>query len=340
MMPTGMPQMPQGMPMQQPQHQQFMQQLPMQQPPPPVPVPSMQQQQQPSSGRVVDYDHFVTVRDAAVQRMVNSIDILRKFTTDYIRQTNLLLGDTGAYAGLLAEYDNAAGLLGQPVGDLPHQEEGKKERKKRTHDPDAPKRPLTPYFLYMQNARSIIANDLGPEAPKGAVQEEGQRRWATMDAVEKKAWNEAYRFNLRLYNARVHSYKAGNMDAKNMNEEEANDYANANGIPMPDLKGDKEGDNVPNDQDAIARQLQQVAQAPDLSMGGEEADGKTPKKAAGGRKRRSEAAPAEQPDVSKLAAGTPASPDKKRRRTSAKPTAAETPEEPKKSGRKKATKSS
>lgn len=118
--------------------------------------------------------------------MVNSIDILRKFTTDYIRQTNLLLGDTGSYAGLLAEYDNAAGFLGQPVGDLPRPEEGKKERKKRTHDPDAPKRPLTPYFLYMQNARSIIANDLGPEAPKGAVQEEGQRRWATMKADEKK----------------------------------------------------------------------------------------------------------------------------------------------------------
>lgn len=154
-----------------------------------------------------------------------------------------------------------------------------------------------------------------------------------------QAWNEAYRYNLRLYNARVHSYKAGNMNAKSMDEEEADDYAKANKIPMPDLKGDKDGDNVPDDQDAIARQLQQVAQAPDLSMAGDEADGKTPKKAGGGRKRRGEAAPAEQPDLSNLA-GMTASPDKKRRRTSAKPTAAETPEEPKKSGRKKAAKSS
>ncbi len=69
--------------------------------------------------------------------------------------------------------------LQQPV-------EEKKERKKRTHDPNAPKRPLTPYFLYMQHARSIIANDLGAEAPKGAVQEEGQRRWAHMSPTEKK----------------------------------------------------------------------------------------------------------------------------------------------------------
>lgn len=63
--------------------------------------------------------------------------------------------------------------------------EEKKERKKRTHDPNAPKRPLTPYFLYMQTARPIIAKDLGPDAPKGAVQEEGQRRWKAMGQGEK-----------------------------------------------------------------------------------------------------------------------------------------------------------
>lgn len=63
--------------------------------------------------------------------------------------------------------------------------EEKKERKKRQHDPNAPKRPLTPYFLYMQTARPIIAVDLGEGVPKGAVQEEGQRRWASMSAQEK-----------------------------------------------------------------------------------------------------------------------------------------------------------
>lgn len=37
----------------------------------------------------------------------------------------------------------------------------------------------------MQTARPIIANDLGQNAPKGAVQEEGQRRWAAMTPPEK-----------------------------------------------------------------------------------------------------------------------------------------------------------
>jgi hypothetical protein len=56
----------------------------------------------------------------------------------------------------------------------------KKERKKRQHDPNAPKRPLTPFFLYMQTARPIIAEDLGAEVPKGAVSAEGTRRWKEM----------------------------------------------------------------------------------------------------------------------------------------------------------------
>ena len=125
----------------------------------------------------------------AVGRLTTILELLRSFTADYIRQTNLLLGEPtaeGAHGDLLANFESAAAqLMGHPVGDLAPPVEEKKERKKRTHDPNAPKRPLTPYFLYMQHARSIIANDLGPEAPKGAVQEEGQRRWASMNPDEK-----------------------------------------------------------------------------------------------------------------------------------------------------------
>lgn len=207
--------------------------------------------------------------------------------------------------------------------------EEKKERKKRTHDPNAPKRPLTPYFLYMQHARSIIANDLGADAPKGAVQEEGQRRWAHMTPQEKQGWNNAYQYNLRLYNARVHSYKNGNPLAKNMSDEEALKYAEDFHIPMPELKEAAAQADPVNDQDAIAEQLQQVAAAP--SENEEEAPAKTPKKPASTRKRKT-ATPAAEVETPKVAA--PASPDKKRRRTSTKAAEPEK-EEPKKSGRKK-----
>jgi len=294
-------------------------------PPPPQAIAGPQ-----GHPRVVDNESFLRVRDSAVGRLTTILNLFQNFIHDYVRQTNLLLGEPtpeGSQVDLLANFENAAAQLMLPAvpADLLPPVEEKKERKKRQHDPNAPKRPLTPYFLYMQHARSIIANDLGSEAPKGAVQEEGQRRWAQMGPHEKQGWNNAYQYNLRLYNAKVHSYKAGNPLAKNMSDEEALKYADDNGVPLPELKdAHAQAEAAANDQDAIAEQLQQVAAAPDLG----DDDSKTPKKGAQ-RKRKSEPA---QPE-----AATPASPDKKRRRTSGKPT--EVAEEPKKSGRKK-TKSS
>lgn len=117
------------------------------------------------------------------------VELMRTFTADYVRQTNMLMGepmDDSGHSELLNAFENAAAQLIMPVPEMVLPVEEKKERKKRTHDPNAPKRPLTPYFLYMQHARSIIANDLGEEARKGAVQAEGQRRWAHMSPAEKR----------------------------------------------------------------------------------------------------------------------------------------------------------
>lgn len=148
----------------------------------------------------------------------------------------------------------------------------------------------------------------------------------------RQGWNRAYQYNLRLYNARVHSYKAGNLVAKDMDHDEASKYAEEFNIGMADTDSkDAPVESPPNDHDAIAEQLQ-------LQQQQQQADGetKTPKKSGGGRKRKV-ATPPPEPAV-ESAKGTPASPDKKRRRTSTK-AAEERPEEPKKSGRKK-TKSS
>ena len=245
-----------------------------------------------------------------INRLSGLVDLLKSFANDYVRQTNLLLGEhtpegqVDLFAGIEAD---AAALVPvidpavvAPIVAPAASADEKKERKKRTHDPNAPKRPLTPYFLYMQHARNIIANDLGAEAPKGAVQEEGQRRWRNMAPSEKQGWNNAYQYNLRLYNARVHSYKAGNLGAKNMSDEEAIKYADDFSITAPDAKDEGAG----NAQDAIAEQLKATA---------DETTTKTPKKSGGGRKRKSEAAPAADADTSKVSAA--ASPDKKRRRS-------------------------
>jgi len=282
----------------------------------------------PPQQRTIGIDEFIRVRDSVHQRFNTITALMKNFSDDFVRQTNLLIGEP-------APFDNGVGPsmqslvatldgIGSSLGDLlPHHGEEKKERKKRTHDPNAPKRPLTPYFLYMQTARPIIANDLGTDAPKGAVQEEGQRRWASMGPNEKVAWNNAYQFNLRLYNARVHSYKAGNPDARNMSDGDALAYADTNGIPQADVVTD---DLAPNDQEAIAEQLQMATPSITQDDGSKTPKGKVT------RKRKSTAGEVDDGESSAAKNATPASPDKKRKRQSKGP---DMPEEPKKSARKK-----
>ncbi|KAK5636942.1 hypothetical protein RRF57_012654 [Xylaria bambusicola] len=319
-----------AMPMQQ-QHQQLQHQMtPQHQMPQAIaqqpPMPPMQGTMPPQQ-RTIAFDEFIRVRDSVHQRFNTITALMKNFADDFVRQTNLLIGepapfDNGAGASMQSLITSLDGIGGQ-LGDLlPHGEE-KKERKKRTHDPNAPKRPLTPYFLYMQTARPIIANDLGADAPKGAVQEEGQRRWASMSPGEKVAWNNAYQFNLRLYNARVHSYKAGNPDARNMTDGDALNYADANNIPQADVVTDDT--MAHDDQNAIAEQLQMAAPA----MGQD--DGTKTPKGKQTRKRKSAAGDLDDGESSAAKNATPASPDKKRKRQSKVPEI----EEPKKSARKK-----
>ncbi|KAK3945389.1 hypothetical protein QBC46DRAFT_360481 [Diplogelasinospora grovesii] len=300
--------------------------------------------------RVIDVDNFVRVRDSVHQRLLTIQELIKSFSQDYLRQTNLLLGEGTAsienggsemagIADALASLQQQQGqyqavIAAPPLAPV----EEKKERKKRTHDPNAPKRPLTPYFLYMQTARPIIASDLGAEAPKGAVQDEGQRRWAVMAAAEKQGWNTAYQYNLRLYNARVHSYKHGNLNAKNMTDEDAVKYADEYGIELPTSAAVEEV----ADQDAIAKQLQLSAAPAEMSEPEPEPTAKTPvkKPAAKETRRRKTATPAAateiEPPSSAKAAATPSSPEvKKRKRTSKAAEQLQVVEEPKKSGRKK-----
>ncbi|KFX92362.1 hypothetical protein V490_05426 [Pseudogymnoascus sp. VKM F-3557] len=186
----------------------------------------------------IDVDSFVRTRDSVVTGLATLQDAIQTLSSAYIKHTNAYLGDNSA--GL--EVESALSRLGDNplLGGLggfraptPAQApvvETKKEKKKRVHDPNAPKRPLTPYFLYMQTARPIIAGDLGPEVAKGAVSNEGVRRWRDMEDYDKSLWTGVYTENLRLYNARTHAYKSGILTAKDMTDDEARAYADSHQI--------------------------------------------------------------------------------------------------------------
>ena len=62
---------------------------------------------------------------------------------------------------------------------------GPKKRKRAPADPNAPKRALTPYFLFMQTNRAQIAEDLGDNARPKDVADEGTRRWQNMDEKDR-----------------------------------------------------------------------------------------------------------------------------------------------------------
>lgn len=146
----------------------------------------------------------------------------------------------------------------------------------------------------------------------------------------KQGWNQAYQYNLRLYNARVHSYKAGNPHAKEMSDEEASRYCEEFNIPMPHVGG-VEPEAV-NDGSVVPQQL--LASAPVVPIVPEPV-AKTAAKPKS-RKRKSEAI--EPVQATPVAAPATTSPDKKppRKRASTKPVEQPEKEEPKKSSRKKA----
>lgn len=107
-----------------------------------------------------------------------------------------------------------------------------------------------------------------------------------------------------------------------MSDGDALNYADANGIAQADVVADDT--LAPNDQEAIAEQLQMVV--PSLTQD----EDKTPKGKTT-RKRKSTAGDIDDGESSAAKNATPSSPDKKRKRQSKIPDI----EEPKKSARKK-----
>lgn len=117
---------------------------------------------------------------------------VKELSRAYINHANTVLapGKVGSLDPNLTEALTESNLIGGgPVPVLPAiqdvGEEGKKKRKRAPHDPNAPKRALTPYFLYMQHARAQIHKELGDQARPKEVADEGTRRWGEMNPAEK-----------------------------------------------------------------------------------------------------------------------------------------------------------
>ena len=154
----------------------------------------------------------------------------------YIAHTNTVIGKGPGSSLELLNLTNplggADGLFGvRPATPGPNADagEGKNKRKRAPHDKNAPKRPMTPYFLYMDTARSVIAGEMEPGSKAKEVADEGTRRWTQMPETEKdvsftfapqdlreitntsisQVWRNKYAINLARYREKSKAYKEG-----------------------------------------------------------------------------------------------------------------------------------
>ncbi|RMD40131.1 hypothetical protein DV735_g5002, partial [Chaetothyriales sp. CBS 134920] len=169
---------------------------------------------------VVNIADFQRTRDSVIIALATLQSSVQDLSRAYINHANTVLapGRGGALDSNLTNILSESGLLtgaqaagAAPVLALGGEEvaEGKKKRKRVPHDPHAPKRALTPYFLYMQSARGQIARELGDQAKPKEVADEGTRRWTEMPANEKAIWDAQYQKNLAAYRVKMAAYKAG-----------------------------------------------------------------------------------------------------------------------------------
>ncbi|KAJ6000523.1 hypothetical protein N7481_000932 [Penicillium waksmanii] len=158
----------------------------------------------------VNVDELRNTKDAVLLRLMGLQTYIADLSKAYIEHTNSVINGESAAINLPAVPTH---LTGQLDGGLHAQSPGvkseaPKKRKRAPVDPNAPKRALTPYFLYMQHNRGKIANDLGDNARPKEVADEGTHRWQNMPDEEKEVYKQMYSENYETYKKNMAAYKA------------------------------------------------------------------------------------------------------------------------------------
>lgn len=128
-------------------------------------------------------------------QVVTGLTTLQSAVSDlsraYIAHTNAVLGKGSNVTFEQLNFPNPLGgdgtlfsARGPTPAPLAEPEHGKK-RKRAPHDKNAPKRALTPFFLYLQSQRATIGKELGDKFTAKEIQDEGGKRWREMPEKEK-----------------------------------------------------------------------------------------------------------------------------------------------------------
>lgn len=261
----------------------------------------------------------------------------------YINHANTVLGrkpedfDLGIInSGITnALYQN--GIITRPSSPGAKSEAGgDKKKRKRHHDPNAPKRALTPYFLYMQHNRPQIQKELGGDGVKPKdVAEEGTRRWGNMSDAEKsvrsfldgskplrmmlidrtQVWKKIYLENLEKYRQQMDEYKAQKEQKAHEHDQAASSQLQQEAIAEPSQAGsDDETDQSEEEEDEEETPHQAQAESEPEEATPEPPKQPSPPRSSKQRRRSDAAKTSKAAEESPVAAKSP----EKKKRTSAR----------------------
>jgi len=179
----------------------------------------------------VSYQEFIRTRDSVVTGLTKLNGAISTLIEAFVSHTNKLLSAEGQEGAVLdtktlTEFLANAGLSREPIAE-PKKE--KKKRAKKEKDPNAPKRPLTAFFLFSSKARDHVKTDLGTTASPVDVNSEILRRWGAMDEAQKTKWRDLYGENYEQYKLDVAEYK------KATGNDIAVEDANSDDDELPDI---------------------------------------------------------------------------------------------------------
>ena len=134
----------------------------------------------------------LTIAPKVVKGLATLQSAVADLSSAYIAHTNTVIGKGNPLSleqlNIANPLSGETGLFGNrgptPALTTEALPEGKK-RKRAPHDKNAPKRALTPFFLYLQTARPAIATEMGQGHTAKEVQDEGGRRWREMTDKDK-----------------------------------------------------------------------------------------------------------------------------------------------------------
>lgn len=114
---------------------------------------------------------------------------VQDLSSAYLTHTNTVIGKARNSALEPLTLANPFGgdiFRARPAIAAPNADNGESKKRKRHFDKNAPKRPVTPYFLYMHTARPQIAAEMPPNHTAKGITNEGLRRWVEMKPEERE----------------------------------------------------------------------------------------------------------------------------------------------------------